>query len=355
MELDRFKSAWQQQDSGPESRLRDRMAGTDRAILTRDRIEMAAVAMLIPLLALIFWKVNVPLVRIGVVWSVCAMIHAVARLWLTRRRTPPLDPSLPVLEFCDREIRRVQDQIKLLQTAGVWYVFPLLLGPFLIYAGASGWSERTAWYSAALIVFGVIVTIANRRAAKTQLEPLATRLRQLRDSLTGGPALEEDPRQLAILMDEIIRDRDRRETVAAVLGSLSAAATAWAVPNGITAIGALMMILTWIFAVARMHITQRGVPPPDPSLPDSDFCERELRRVDSQVHLRSTASYWFYAPLVIGAPVLIVGVFGWTPSTLGPAVFCIFVGMFLGRASLDAVRMELKPLAEQLRAWKESL
>jgi hypothetical protein len=302
-----------------------------------------------------FWKETAPFVRFGAVWTICALICVAARLRITRRRTPPLDPSLPVREFCDREIVRVEDQIRLLRTAGVWYVAPLLFGALLCFAGLSGWNQKTGLYAVALVVLGALVTMLNRYAGKTQLEPIAARLRQLRDSLSGGPAFEEDPRQQAILMDRAVRNRDRREAVVAALGSLIVAATAWAVPNRITAIGSLVMILTWIFTVAHLHITQRRVPPADPSLPDMEFCDRELRRTEYQTRLLWTSGYWFFAPLVAGALVLIAGVFGRTLKAIAPTAFAIFFGIMMGRANREAVRMQLKPLAEQLRAWRESL
>ncbi|MBI4907008.1 MAG: hypothetical protein HY820_25505 [Acidobacteria bacterium] len=184
MELDQFKSVWQSQDPGPEQRLRERVAATGRVIVTRDRVEISAVVVLILIFAVMFWLVRAPLARFGALWTIGASIHVGARLYLTRRRTPPLDPSLPVREYCEREISRVQDQIRLLQTAGVWYVLPLLTGAFLTFAGLSGWNRRTAWYAAGLVVLGILITLFNLYAARTQLEPLAARLRQLRDSLS---------------------------------------------------------------------------------------------------------------------------------------------------------------------------
>ena len=105
MDLDRFKSAWQQQDPGPERRLRERTAGIGRLVLNRDRMETAVAILLLPVFAVMFWKETAPLVRFGAVWTICALICVAARLRITRRRTPPLDPSLPVREFCAREIR----------------------------------------------------------------------------------------------------------------------------------------------------------------------------------------------------------------------------------------------------------
>jgi hypothetical protein len=117
----------------------------------------------------------------------------------------------------------------------------------------------------------------------------------------------------------------------------------------------MLMILTWIVHVARLLITQGRVPPADPSLPDMEFCDRELRRTEYQTRLLWTIGYWSFAPLVAGALVLIAGVFGRTLNAIAPSAFAIFFGIMIGRANREAVRMQLKPLAEQLRAWRESL
>ncbi|HEX2442344.1 MAG TPA: hypothetical protein VHJ77_00245 [Vicinamibacterales bacterium] len=191
MELDRFKTAWQKQPlEGAAARpledtmedVRRRAARFNRQIRQRDLLESGAGLLVIGMFGYFAWLVPYTAARIGAGVVIAGCVVTMIRLYLARNRNGT-SADMPALEFCAAELKRLDDQIRLLSTVGRWYLAPLLGGAALFVAGAGGPATSRVIVLLVLLATAVVIYRLNHAAVRNHLRPmrdeLAGMLRQL--------------------------------------------------------------------------------------------------------------------------------------------------------------------------------
>jgi hypothetical protein len=171
----------------------------------------------------------------------------------------------------------------------------------------------------------------------------------------------------ATLERAIVR-RDLIEAAAAVVVVAIAAAFLWRVELPMVMIvGISIIMLGAIEVVAVMFWTRHRDARPNLDAPLVEFCRAELQRVERQIQLLKSVTWWYSAPPMIGAAVMTFGMLQAVPE-LSPLVrygflaafcACFLVATFIiARINARAVERELLPvrddLAEVIRAMDDA-
>ncbi|MBU3005528.1 hypothetical protein [Paraglaciecola arctica] len=155
----------------------------DKSIKRRDTLEISIALLLIPVWS---WKLfyAASLVQsIGLWIAILACLFIPYKLIKAKRVNAPKDSS--VMAFWQVEKVKIENQVKLLESIAVWYLFPLMLAIVLITAGAtvdgSGvprMTEQLAIYYGFCALLNIGVYFLNKRAVKKQLLPLLDKIKQ---------------------------------------------------------------------------------------------------------------------------------------------------------------------------------
>lgn len=195
MDLDALKNEWQLRGApGPEwtrgedvTTLRERLARLRRIAAARDVREAAAAVLVAALFTWMAVRADHALERAGAIVVVAAAIFMMlwARVAGGGNRGPAAD--LPVAEFFQHERRYLDRQIHLLRSVLWWYILPNLVGVQLFFLGSGGWTRLTAMFMLLPLAVAVGVYVLNRRAARTELQPLRDEVdRLLRELQANG-------------------------------------------------------------------------------------------------------------------------------------------------------------------------
>lgn len=161
-------------------RVRGRAAELDRTIQRRDRLEILAAALasvlFMPLLFDASW-----VTRAGVVLFLVGAGLVVVKLRRARRNPP--DPAAPLGQVLRLERDRIDQQVRMLESALWWYITPLCLGVILIFVGSTGLSWASLAYTAAVAALGIWIWKLNRNAARRELAPQRDELDRLLEQL----------------------------------------------------------------------------------------------------------------------------------------------------------------------------
>jgi hypothetical protein len=171
----------------------------------------------------------------------------------------------------------------------------------------------------------------------------------------------------ATLERAIVR-RDFVEAAAAVVVVAIAAAFLWFVKMPkVVALGIVIIMLGAIEVVAVMFWTRHRDARPNLDAPLVEFCSAELQRVERQIRLLKSVTWWYSAPPMIGAAVMTFGMLQAVPE-LSPLVRYGFLAAFcacflaatfiIARINARAVERDLMPvrndLAEVIRSMDDA-
>jgi hypothetical protein len=184
MELDRFKTAWQEQPlEGAAARpledimqdVHHRAVRFDRVIWRRDLLETLAGLFVIGMFGYFAWVIPSPIARVGAAIVMIGCLSIIARLYLSRNRHRA-SPDASAREFCAVELKRLEEQIRLLSTVGWWYLAPLLGGGAIFVLGLGGSAVGRVAMLALLLAVGVFIYRLNRSAVQQHLRPMRDHL-----------------------------------------------------------------------------------------------------------------------------------------------------------------------------------
>lgn len=202
MNFEQLGQAWREENAARATaeRREQLIAATCRRVerfwgqvLRRDLIETAAALfVMVAFGAMLFAEKTGPLEKTGCGVIVLGAAYVVYRLHKTRRSTRPAPLDAPLREYCQTELRRVEQQIKLLKSVHVWYLGPISLGLVLISLGRHGLAWRSAEEIAFYTVLFAGIYVLNQLAVKRGLVPLRDGLRSLRDALDSPNQAERD-------------------------------------------------------------------------------------------------------------------------------------------------------------------
>jgi hypothetical protein len=183
MQLDDLKGEWLGDDSERRpiadaeiARIRARAAELHRAVRRRDRLEIAAALLVLPIFIWLAFRTSFQVSRLGALIVAAASIVIPLRLRAAQRPAP--DYSLPLKAMLHAELESAQAQKRLLSSVVWWYAGPIWLGVTLFMIGPlSKWPAVLA--TAASTVFMGLVAMLNRSAVREQIDPRIAELQAL--------------------------------------------------------------------------------------------------------------------------------------------------------------------------------
>ncbi|TWU00095.1 Beta-lactamase precursor [Botrimarina colliarenosi] len=124
----------------------------------------------------------------GMVVNIAAAVFVMWRLYRTRTSTPAPRLDVPMREYCENEIKRVDKQIAMLRSVHVWYLAPFYLGVTLFFFAIDGLCTEFVGITFLVTVMYAFIFALNRSVASTSMTDLRNDLVALRDSLTTESA-----------------------------------------------------------------------------------------------------------------------------------------------------------------------
>jgi hypothetical protein len=157
--------------------------------------------------------------------------------------------------------------------------------------------------------------------------------------------VQSDARRL----DRIIRFRDWRELVAGVVVAVLILPAAIRGP-WLTRLGACVILAGLLLIAYRLWHARRVGSAADPTLPVAEALRTELRRVDAQIALLGSVAWWYVAPLIGGAILMVAG----RSASRAPwflmvyAAAAVLMGWGIIALNSRAVRRVLEPKRREL-------
>ena len=200
MNDDALKKLWQEQpldvpalpDGAQIAAMKKRMTCFDKTISWRDYGEVAACIVIIVFFGwdLLFRNPSA-LTQAGCVVLIASAVFIAWKLIWSKRRLPKAEPNAPIFEAVRGELRKVENQIRLLKSVAWWYLLPLFIGVILHNFGAGGGFLSKLIYFTFVLALYVFIYWLNRRAVKKNLLPLKQGLESLLHAAETGEPLDE--------------------------------------------------------------------------------------------------------------------------------------------------------------------
>jgi len=151
-------------------------------------------------------------------------------------------------------------------------------------------------------------------------------------------------------LDRRIRRRDARELIAAAIGGLLIAPGMFRGPL-LSRIGAAIVICGLVVIAVRLARARNiDSAASDASLSVVAALEAELRRVDAQIALLESVLWWYVAPVLAGAFMIVAGSLGASRITLAYGVAVMLLAWGIVALNARAARRVLHPRRAELRA-----
>lgn len=183
-----------------------------------------------------------------------------------------------------------------------------------------------------------------------ELDDLRSQWQHLGHDRAGAEGVLDAVKARATELEQAIRQRDRREVAAAVVGGGLFAFFGWRSPHVVSAIGAGVIVAT---CLAIPIILRRARRPLDFTLPAGPSFEAELDRIGAQQRLLRLVSWWYLGPLYLGLMLFVLGAgLSWIGGVV--VVGATFLFWRLRRSNHDAARA-LDTEADEVIAMRNSL
>ena len=177
--------------------------------------------------------------------------------------------------------------------------------------------------------------------------------------------LVSDVVERTMRLEASIRRRDLLEAAAAIFVVVALSVFHWRNDYPIIMqIGVAIVILAAIEIVVIMFSTPHRADPPNRDVPLLDFCTAEKTRLDRQVRMLRSATWWYSAPILLGFSVIIFGLLSAVPE-LPALVFYGFLaafsasflgaGIVLYRGHSHAANTKFVPIRDELAELAKSL
>ena len=151
-------------------------------------------------------------------------------------------------------------------------------------------------------------------------------------------------------LDRRIRRRDARELIAAAIGGLLIAPGMFR-GSLLSRIGAAVVIGGLVVIAVRLTRARNvDSAASDASLSVVAALEAELRRVDAQITLLESVLWWYVAPVLAGAFMIVAGSLGASRITLAYGVAVMLLAWGIVALNARAARRVLHPRKAELRA-----
>lgn len=167
--------------------LNDKMKGLERAIRRRDRREIGAAVIGIPLFAYLAYELPFPVAKLAALLNIGHFIYLIIKFRRMQKKKRPVDFAASFTEQLDHQKSDMQEQVRLLDSVLWWYVLPPYLLNIMLIAGIGDpatydWApllkdsvpvmatEKITMIMGLGIFYALIVWM-NKRAVKKTLKP----------------------------------------------------------------------------------------------------------------------------------------------------------------------------------------
>ena len=205
--LSELGAIWRSQPPAPGEWTREEIVGRvrararrhDRAIFWRNAREIAAGALLAGVMGWSSWQAPGWLPKAAAVIGATSVVFVLAKLVRSRRANPPVREDLALMDRLAAEVRKVEAEIRLLDSVRSWYLAPLFAGTAvwsgaLVYVGLASAPIPQPRLVLALVACAAVLALVfwlagwvvwklNQTAVETHLEPYAAELRALLDEI----------------------------------------------------------------------------------------------------------------------------------------------------------------------------
>jgi len=169
-----------------------------------------------------------------------------------------------------------------------------------------------------------------------------------------------------------IKNRDRREISASVIGILIFSFLAYEIPFPITKASCFLSILWFVYVIYKFRKSNHQNIPEKLSVPLTEQLARKKQLLEQQVKLLNSAAYWYAGSSFVTNFIFIYGLknpvdYNWTnqlaesmlPLTTQTKVFTLvglcFFYVFIAWVNKRAVKKELQPLLKNISVIQEQL
>ncbi|OEK04226.1 hypothetical protein [Roseivirga misakiensis] len=165
-------------------------------------------------------------------------------------------------------------------------------------------------------------------------------------------------------LDQVIKNRDRREIAASVFGVIMFGYFAIAIPFWITKIGALLSVLWFIYIIFKFRNNRKTKAPVDLTLPYKEQLHRQRKNIEQEAAFLNSVLYWYVLPPLIANLVFIFGVgdpsaYNWEPgfldfipftmnSKITMSIGIILFSAFVVWLNKRAVKKTLTPIIKEI-------
>ena len=178
----------------------------ERSMLRSDTIELWAAALLAIILVVVLTSVNLAIVmKLGFTIGMIFAIASVLSLNLNNRKNPKPSTELPLGDFCQLELKRIDQRIEFTQKYFWRFVFPMTIGlsifflgmflefkriePTVSYTFICGW---LAAFGFCLLLFMIVMKRGSDRDIRNRYAPIRNDLMSTIDSLHESNDNQED-------------------------------------------------------------------------------------------------------------------------------------------------------------------
>ena len=202
-----------------------------------------------------------------------------------------------------------------------------------------------------------------------ELKNIWKRSSQMEEIIIDNSKLLEAFKHKMEYRERIVRRRDLRETVAAVIGILWFTYILIELPISISKLGALLMILSMIYVVTRLYNNRKSKFTQNLFLPIKEQLLNQRKFMLHQAHLLGNV-HWLFLPVFISYMVFVWGDGGIiiqdkamvefllirkTLAKIIGTAFMMIYGAYVIRLNKRAVEVNWKPLIEDIDTILKSL
>lgn len=151
-------------------------------------------------------------------------------------------------------------------------------------------------------------------------------------------------------LNGVLDRRDLAETGAAVFVAIAFSGMTFTMKPLISRLGAGLVVLSALYIIYKLWRARTVVPRAAMDAPLKDFCAQEIDRIERQVGLLKSVLWWYIAPIIVGANLVMVGVaqLGWFSVVY--LILSSLFGWFVYWLNQRAVDKSLVPPRDELRA-----
>lgn len=200
------------------------------------------------------------------------------------------------------------------------------------------------------------------------LKNIWKRSSQNEDILINKETLMKDFKDKMERREQIVRNRDLRENIGALIGIVSFLYTFYEYSNIITRAGCIIGVISLLYLMYKLHNNRKSKFTQELFLPIQDQLKHQRQFMVNQEKLLDTALYWMFIPIFIATilsfwgfskseqPLTVIEQFTakWEAKLLITLVIALIFG-YLGWMNKKAARVNWRPLVKQIDTVLENL